>query len=152
MRLKAAGFLLGPTAALAAGLVLVLAGCGSKLPQTVSVTGQVTFDGQPPPAAGIVYFLPVEAAAGFSSRPATGDFGPDGTFRATTFEPGDGLMPGSYQMHVECWETPPNMDGKPVKSYVPEKYQSAEASGFKVEITAEMRSQKLNLDVPTQSR
>lgn len=149
MQLKAAGFLFGPTAALAASLVVTLAGCGNNLPQTVRVTGRVTFDGQPPPAAGIVYFLPVEAAPGFSSRPATGDFGPDGAFRATSFEPGDGLMPGRYQMHVECWETPPNMDGRPVKSHVPQKYQTAEASGFEVEITTDMRSKELNLDVLT---
>jgi len=149
MRIKATALLLGSTAALVAILVVSLAGCRSKLPQTVPVAGKVTFDGQPPPAEGIVYFLPMEAAPGFSSRPATADFGPDGAFRATTFEPGDGLMPGKYQMHVECWETAPNMDGNPVKSHVPQKYQNAETSGFAVEITTDMRRQEVNLDVVT---
>src|SRR5207244_1962164 len=117
-------------------LLLVIAdGCGNRLPQTVQVSGRVTFDGQAPPGPGTVYFLPQEAAKGFPSRPATGDFDRAGYFKAKTFEPDDGLMPGKYTMHVECYETPPNMEGKPVKSYVPSKYQSAATSGFELEIT-----------------
>ena len=56
------------------GLLAVAAGCGSDLPETVKINGKVTFDGQAPPKAGIVYFLPTEAAAGFPSRPGTGEF------------------------------------------------------------------------------
>jgi hypothetical protein len=130
-------------------LLTAAIGCGSGLPQTVRVTGRVTFDGQPPPGAGTVYFLPQTAAEGFPSRPATGDFDARGDFQAKTFEPGDGLMPGKYTMHVECWQTPPNMEGKPVKSYVPKKYQSAESSGFALEITPDMRAQEITLDVVT---
>jgi hypothetical protein len=126
---------------------LLSSGCGSGSPRTVRVSGRVTFDGQAPPAPGTVYFLPQEAAEGFPSRPATGEFDKDGYYKAKTFDPGDGLMPGKYTMHVECWQTPPNMEGKPVKSFVPSKYQSAETSGFQVEITTEMRSQEVNLDV-----
>lgn len=134
---------------IACALLSTVAGCGSDLPQTVQVTGLVTFDGKAPPAAGIVYFLPVEAASGFSMRPASGDFEADGAFSAVTFEPGDGLMPGKYVMYVECWETPPNMDGKPVKSFVPDKYANAETSGFEVEITPDLSSKVVNLDVVT---
>jgi hypothetical protein len=61
-----------------------LTGCGSGLPQTVPVSGRVTFDGQPPPGPGTIYFLPQEAAAGFPSRPATGDFDSTGAYRAKT--------------------------------------------------------------------
>jgi hypothetical protein len=130
-------------------VLLPALGCGSGLPQTVRVSGRVTFDGQPPPGPGTIYFLPQEAGPGFPSRPATGDFDKDGSFQAKTFEPGDGLMPGKYTMHIECFQTPPNMEGKPVKSYVPQKYQSAESSGFKIEITPNMGSRELNLDVVT---
>ena len=130
-------------------IMLVLAGCGSNLPQTVRVSGRVTFDGKAPPAAGSIYFLPVEAAEGFPSRPAIGEFDASGQYRATTFEPGDGLMPGKYIMHIECWQSPPNLEGNPVKSFVPQKYQAANTSGFKVEITPKMRSQTVDLDVVT---
>ena len=130
-------------------LTLAIVGCSDGTPQTVPVSGRVTFDGQPPPGPGTVYFLPQQAAEGFPSRPATGDFDQQGFYEAKTFDPGDGLMPGQYTMHVECWQTPPNMEGKPVKSFVPGKYQSAQTSGFEVEITTDMRSKEVNLDVVT---
>jgi hypothetical protein len=123
--------------------------CGSDLPQTIRVSGRVTFDGQAPPAPGNVYFLPVEAAEGFPSRPGRGDYQKDGDFRATTFEPGDGLMPGKYLLSVESWEAPPNMSGNPGKSYVPKKYQSPQTSGFKLDITPKMGPQDINLNVVT---
>jgi hypothetical protein len=124
-------------------------GCGSDLPKTIKVTGKVTFDRQPPPGPGTVYFLPMEPAEGFPVRPATADFDRSGSFQTTTFNPGDGLMPGKYFMHVECWQTPPNMEGKPVKSFVPRKYQSAETSGFRLDLTPDMQSQQLLLDLVT---
>ena len=52
-------------------------------------------------------------------------------------------------MHVECYQTPPNMEGKPVKRYVPQKYQSSLASGFQLDITPKMGPQDVNLDVVT---
>jgi len=129
--------------------MLLLTGCWNNLPQTIRVSGRVTFDGQPPPAMGTIYFLPQEAGEGFPSRPASGPFGTDGQFRATTFEPGDGLMPGKYLMSVECWESPPNMTGAPVKSHVPKKYQSPQTSGFALDITPSTRPQQITLDVVT---
>src|SRR6478736_4664490 len=94
-------------------IFVLISSCGSNLPKTIRVSGRVTFDGQPPPGPGTVYFLPQEASEGFPSRPATGDFDSAGVFKATTFDPGDGLMPGKYTMHIECYQTPPNMEGKP---------------------------------------
>jgi hypothetical protein len=129
--------------------VLLLASCGSNLPKTIRVSGQVTFDGQPPPAAGSVLFLPIEAAEGFPSRPASGAFGTDGSFKAKTFEPGDGLMPGKYLLAIECWDTPPSMQGNPGKSHVPKKYQSPQTSEFKLDITRDMGPQEIKLDVVT---
>jgi hypothetical protein len=130
-------------------LCLLFASCGSNLPQTIRVSGQVTFDGQPPPAAGSVLFLPIESAAGFPSRPASGAFGTDGQFQAQTFEPGDGLMPGKYLISVECWDMPPSMQGNPGKSHVPKKYQSPQNSGFKLDITRETKPQEIKLEVVT---
>ncbi len=134
---------------LLAGMLSSLAGCGNGMPQTVKVTGKVTFDGKAPPGPGIVYFLPMEAAAGLPLRPATGDFGADGLYRTTTFEQNDGVMPGKYKIYIECWEQEPNMDGKPVKSHVPKKYQTADTSGYELDITKETKPKELNLDLAT---
>ena len=130
-------------------MLLVAAGCGSGLPQTVKVSGRVTFDGQPPPAAGSILFLPVEPAEGFPLRPGSGAFGTDGKYAAQTFEPGDGLMPGKYLISIECWDFPPEMQGNPGKSYVPRKYQSPQQSGLSIDITPKMRSQQADFDVVT---
>lgn len=129
--------------------VILLASCGTKLPQTIRVSGQVTFDGQPPPGAGSVMFLPIEAGEGFPSRPAGGAFAADGRFKAMTFESDDGLMPGKYLISVECWDTPPSMQGNPGKSHVPKKYQSPQTSGFKLDISPDTRPQEIKLDVVT---
>ena len=136
-------------APLAAALFLGAAGCGSGLPQTVEGAGLVTFDGQPPPAAGSILFLPVEPAEGFPLRPGSGAFSTDGKFQAQTFEPGDGLMPGKYLVSIECWDVPPNMQGNPGKSHVPKKYQSPQESGLKIDITPDMDRQEVKFDVVT---
>lgn len=133
-----------------AAMVLATAvGCGSDLPQTVPVTGRVTFDGHAPPGPGSVYFVPQEAATGFPMRPGTGDFDQEGYFTTKTFDPGDGLMSGKYTMLIECWQVPPNLEGKPSMTYVPKKYQSAQTSGFKLDITPDMEPQTITLDVTT---
>ena len=131
------------------GLAVWLSGCGSNLPKTVKITGRVTFDGQRPPGPGILYILPEESAPGFPSRPGSGDFGRDGVLKVTTFEPGDGLMPGKYVMYVECWEVEQSMGGPPAKSFVPEKYRSAEKSGLKLDVKPDVRTQEVNVDVLT---
>ena len=135
--------------ALLAFMQVTMTGCGNNLPQTVKVSGRVTFDGQPPPAAGSILFLPVEAAEGFPLRPASGAVGLDGQFAAQTFEPGDGLMPGKYLVSIECWDMPPSMQGNPGKSYVPKKYQSPQESGLSLDLTPQMRSQEASFDVVT---
>ena len=103
-------------------LCLLLNGCGKKGPVTVPVHGIVTFNGGPCPQSGTVHFAPLHAAEGLPLRPGSGDFDVDGTFKVTSFEPGDGLVPGTYRVQIECWEQYPG-DFKPGVSYVPEKYE-----------------------------
>jgi hypothetical protein len=62
---------------------------------------------------------------------------------------GDGLMPGKYLISTECWDTPPNMQGNPSKSFVPRKYQVPQSSGFVLELTPRSRAQDVKFDVPT---
>lgn len=75
-------------AALAAG-----AGCGR--PRPVPVKGTVTLDGKPLSGATVA-FSPLDPA-GHAATGATAD---DGSFRLTTYEPGDGALPGEYKVIV----------------------------------------------------
>jgi hypothetical protein len=89
--------------ATACGLTLLLtAGCGGSYEGLVPVSGTVTFDGSPPPAAGFVSFIPKERVAGRPVRPATATFDQSGAYQATSFKVGDGLFPGRYTATVTC--------------------------------------------------
>ena len=75
-------------------LALALAGCGSDRPQTIRVSGTVTLDGSPVEGA-TVGFTP--AGGG---RLATGTTDASGKFTLTTFEDGDGAVPGTHTVTV----------------------------------------------------
>jgi hypothetical protein len=85
---------------------VVATGCdGSR--GVVPVAGTIRFAGQPPPAAGYVFFVPMDGGAengDAESRPRSGSalFMQDGSFSVTTFAPNDGLRPGRYEARVEC--------------------------------------------------
>ncbi len=76
-------------------LLATLVGCGSD---TVKVTGKVTLDGEPL-TTGRINFYPE------TGRPATGAIQPDGTFTMTTFEEGDGCLPGEHVVTIKATET-----------------------------------------------
>lgn len=81
------------------------AGCGRQgLPGTVPVEGIVTFGGSACPAAGCVYFLPTagQDAAVVKPRAGWARFEEDGHYRVTTLVTNDGLLPGTYEVRVEC--------------------------------------------------
>jgi len=78
---------------------LVFAGCGERLPETVPVSGRVTWQGKPL-TSGRVVFHPQAIAEGLPRRPATGDLDAAGRFELTTFRNGDGAVPGSYRVCI----------------------------------------------------
>lgn len=105
----------------------VLAGCGSGSDfPLVPINGVVTFSGGPPPKEGRVSFsqLPGTGIEGLPNRPGRANFGIDGKFVATTFESGDGLLPGKYDVRIECVDGVPG-PGTPwdAISFVPSDYQ-----------------------------
>lgn len=73
----------------------LLPGCGPSLPERGVVTGTIKVDGQPI-NQGQVCFWPDQG------RPATGTIQADGTYRLTTFEPGDGAILGKHRVTVEA--------------------------------------------------
>ena len=64
-----------------------------------------------------------------------------------TFVDNDGLMPGTYRARIDCWETPPNLEGKPVKSFLPEKFQNAESSGWEIKVEPRSKPLVLKFDI-----
>ncbi len=132
---------------LLAAILAIGAGCGSDRPATVPVSGRITFDGADPPAAGTLYFTIDAPAEGFPRRPTLAKFDERGHFRVTTWDRGDGLMPGRYKITVECWEIPPELGGAEGKSHVPKKYQDPTTTDLAVELAPGDRSKTLELDV-----
>lgn len=108
-------------------LCLAFSGCGKSGPETVPVRGKVTFGGGPCPANGAVSFAPREVPEGLPRRPTSASFDTDGAFTVTSFDEGDGLVPGRYRVHIECWKVLPQAttDGRGV-SYIPANYRPRE--------------------------
>ena len=121
----------------------VTIGCGTDRPDTVKASGTVTFDGGKPPAGGMIFFAPITVAEGFPRRPGRATFDTDGTFTVTSFSDGDGLVPGTYRVSVECWQTPPDAAGTPGISYVADDF-----SPENVSIPVDEGRQTIDLDVP----
>lgn len=122
--------------------VLVFVGCSnSNRPKTVPVEGVITFDGDPPEYAGALFFAPIEVAEGYPKRPGRALFELDGEFKVTSFEEGDGLVPGTYRVRVESWKKPPGMGG-PGVSYVPDGFEAKD-----LEVRVDERLLKYDVDV-----
>jgi hypothetical protein len=136
-----------------------LAGCGPDRPQTVSVTGTVTLDGAPIEGA-TVGFTPEGGG-----RPATGTTDASGKFALTTFEEGDGALPGRHTVTISKTKTSGGMEGDAgagevegggggpgslagpmgvgaemptVEWIVPQKYSSPKTSGLSCEVKSGM--------------
>ena len=107
----------GPSAVLLIVLVALICGCGPGRPEMVTVHGKVTFDGQPPPGPGVVFFAQVSRPEGRPQRPGLAQFDESGEYQVGSFDRGDGLVPGSYRVTVECWKDVPTM-GAAGTSYV----------------------------------
>ena len=149
MKITAPRVLCAASSLVVAALFLAVStGCGRDGPETVPVAGKVTLDGGAWPTAGRLYFNPLEPAAGLPRRSGTADFDTDGRFRVSSWEKGDGLVPGKYKVGVACWKVPPSMEGPPAVSYVAQPYQAAATSDKVIVIEPGSPEVELNWDVP----
>ncbi len=104
--------LLGAGCVAALGLV----GCGRGTGESVKVypvTGKVTVDGKPAPAADIVLHPVAVAQPAVSVRPRA-RVDADGSFALTSFETKDGAPAGEYKVTV-AWTQPVASGRKPVE-------------------------------------
>lgn len=115
----------------AAALILVLPellGCSSDYPETVRVSGAIIYDGTAVEGAR-VNFLPARG------RPATAGTDAEGKYILTTFESGDGALPGSHTVTVTKIG-PVNLNDPYFRpeELLPLRYASADTSPLKVEV------------------
>jgi len=114
-----------------AAVLFTLAGCTKS--DTVAVTGTVTINGQPAPDAEVT-FMPQGAG-----RAATAHTDSSGHFILETAKPGDGAMPGDYNVTLGEYYPP----GKPpplpkggglLPSRFPPKYADPSQSPLKAHV------------------
>jgi hypothetical protein len=141
-----------PTCTLLATFALFCAvGCQKAGVPLVPVEGKLTYGGGEWPKPGMLYFAVKEPATDMPRKPGTAILNTDGTFKAKTFVDGDGLVPGTYSVNIECWKEPPSMGPKMSQgvSYVPEKQRSGATSGFLIEVPMDAKEPiKVERDVP----
>lgn len=116
----------------------------SRRPAVVPVAGRVTLDGKPLEFGSVM----IQPAAGPAARST---IGPDGTFTAGTFAPGDGAIVGPAAVRVACYELQrpgaQPRDGELAlgKSLIPGKYTQFETSGISITIAPGMAPLEIEL-------
>jgi len=117
-------------------------GCSkTDRPKTIRVSGKVTFAGEPPENPGALFFAPLEVEAGYPRRGGRALFDTDGEFAATSFDDGDGLVPGTYKVRVESWKRPPTMND-PGVSYIPKGFEAED-----IIVSSDEKSISYDLDI-----
>ena len=95
-----------------------------------TITGKVTYKGQPVPKGTITF-----VAAAKDGRNATGAIDPNGNYRLQTENPGDGALIGDYKVTIYAHDEPvlDYIPRKPVKPKLltPTKYEKVETSDLK---------------------
>ncbi len=131
-----------PTASLLA-LAMLLApgvGCGpsdSDQPDTLPVSGKVTYKGKPVPKGTITF-------QSDQGRMATGEIQEDGTYSLTTARSGDGAVAGHHRVSIVANEGDPTlMPSSPgyvrPKNLVPMKYNQPDQSGLEANVTKDSK-------------
>jgi len=82
-------------AAAAGALLMGGMGCGGGKEKPIKVQGKVTLDGQAVDSASVLF-----APVGGKGQQATGVSGSDGVYRLTTYDTGDGALPGDYHVLI----------------------------------------------------
>ncbi len=125
----------------------LFAGCSKGPPRPTLVKGRITFNGGKWPGKGMIYFNPLAGVEGFPRLPGTAEFDLDDNIVARTTKPGDGLMPGKYNMRIACWKVVPTMEKPDGVSYLIPKYSDPALSGLEATVPANVEICELALEV-----
>ncbi|WP_166820680.1 carboxypeptidase-like regulatory domain-containing protein [Thalassoroseus pseudoceratinae] len=82
--------------------IVIAVGCGGATedqwtkdrPKVVPVSGTVTYNGDPVEGADVVFRSSAKGGPAYAKTDA------EGRFELTTYEPGDGAVPGSHQVRI----------------------------------------------------
>lgn len=122
--------------AVIASLILILSGgCGDGRPQLVPVSGRVVIDGQPV-EHGNIRFYP----KGY--RAASGKLGAGGRFELTTYEAGDGCVPGKHAVTVNAREI---ISQDSIRWHAPKRYRDLQTADLEIEIEVPTDSVEIEL-------
>jgi hypothetical protein len=102
-----------------AALIVAITGCNQTV-TTVPVAGKVQYEGKPLVRASVTFLA--QDAEGRNAHGSTDD---SGVFELSTFEPGDGAMPGSYKVTIQA----PQEVNTTVAAATPEEAQQAISEG-----------------------
>lgn len=105
---------------IASCVVAACLGCGDERPTRVPVSGKVTIDGQPLQFGSVLFKIEGGRSAGAS-------LDKEGRYQLTTYEPGDGVMVGDYQVAITGNEA---IGETAAKWHAPKKYKDATTSGL----------------------
>lgn len=118
-------------------LVTWSAGCGSDGPQggarveTIPVTGIVHVDGEP--ASYLRVAAIATGGAGMVPMTPSALTAPDGKFELATYEAGDGVPPGEYQLTF-VWGEISLLNGQYTGDKMKGKYAKSAASQYKINV------------------
>jgi hypothetical protein len=125
--------------------VILIAGCGggSANPKTYPVTGTVMHQGAPVTDASVT-FSPVDA----SGQAATGQTDSAGRYVLSTFQQGDGALPGEYTVRVVKYDRSPTVAGSSDDdwdNYTPPQEQTSPPPAPKLLVPANYASERTPL-------
>jgi hypothetical protein len=120
---------------LAAGMSLLVSGCGNKGPRPVPVSGVVMIDGKPLTGG----FLRVVPEGG---RPSGASIGPDGRFTLGCFADDDGCLTGTHKVEVQGFK---QLSETSRQWLAPRRYASTGTSGLTVAIDGPTDIMKIDL-------
>jgi hypothetical protein len=109
---------------------LTCTSCGGQHVPVFPVQGQVLYQGKPTPRA-VVFFHP-HGASGTDAVHPQGVVGEDGTFKVSTFTPGDGAPAGAYDVTI-IW-TKPGAGGDDAVNLLPVRYMHPATSGLTAQV------------------
>ena len=118
-------------------LAVCLSGCGPEVPDTYKVSGKVTIGGQPASNVYVVFF-PEEGRQGVGTTDENGDY------KLTTFNEGDGALPGEHTVTISKRDNPEgtgNAGGAPI----PPEFAMRQTSTLKK--TVEKSSNTINFEL-----
>ncbi len=121
---------------------LALTGCAGKepTPETLPVTGTVTYKGKPLPAGSITFYPE-------SGMPGSGPLNEKGEFTLTTFAPGDGAVRGQHKVVVRAFNSSADVGlGNPSKeSNIPSKYNDVSTTPLTATVQDEVNELTFDL-------